>query len=141
MPVLRDLISRGLAHCVGADIDNHSFTPRRGEEVLATLVTWEKDKNPEGSWDDLDNASPKFDDIRRLVQTYDDSRHLDTAYRNGCQVFFTSDKGDIWTHREQLQELLSLRVMHSATEIGQLVQMCEAQISNSPLRAANTTAQ
>lgn len=46
MPVLRDLISRGLAHCVGADIDANAYTIRRGEKVKSTLEAWDKDDRP-----------------------------------------------------------------------------------------------
>lgn len=56
MPVLRDLISRGLAHCVGADIDANAYTIRRGEKVKSTLEAWDKDDQPwkedTGSWAD-----------------------------------------------------------------------------------------
>ena len=137
MPALKDLSSRGLVQCVGADIDNSAYTPRRGEKIKSTLEPWDKDEQSwekdDGTWDDEDNASPMFSEIKRLIQQYADARHIDTAYRHDCQVFLTSDKGDIWRHRDQLLALLSLQVIHSATQINDLVHMCETQeVSSQP---------
>jgi hypothetical protein len=136
MPQLKDLVARGLAECFGADIDQHAYTNRRGLKVQATLETWEKDsqtwEEDNDTWQDEDNASHQYIALRRLIQQPADVRHMDTAYRNACRVFLTSDKGDIWRHREELRSLLGLQVMHAASEMSELAHLCESEAAINP---------
>ncbi len=128
---LSDLVARGLAECIGADIDKHPYTNLRGQRVKATLETWDKDHQSwdqdTETWDDERNASDQYSALRRLIQQPADVRHMDTAYRNACRVFLTSDKGDIWRHRETLLSLIGIQVMHAASEISELVRLCESE--------------
>lgn len=123
---LRPLHAAGTIALVGADIDSHPYTPKRGVEVKSTLESWEKDKgtwDEDGeTWDDEDNASELYTDLVRLVGRNKDSRHLDAAYRNGCDVFLTSDKDDLWNHREDILRLTNIRVFNN-DEVGVLLDL------------------
>lgn len=127
---LRPLHDAGKILLVGADIDSHPYTPKRGIEVKSTLETWEKDKGTwdedDETWGDEDNASEIYPALVQLVGRNKDSRHLDTAYRNGCHVFLTSDKGDISDRREAIAQLTGIRVLHN-DDIGELLALCGAQ--------------
>jgi hypothetical protein len=130
---LRPLHAAGKILLVSADIDSHPFTPKRGVEVKSTLETWEKTKGTwgeqQGTWDDEDNASEIYPDLVKLVGRNKDSRHLDTAYRNGCRVFLTSDKGDISDRREAIAQLTGIQVFHN-DEMGELLALCGAGSRN-----------
>lgn len=86
---------------------------------------WSDDKAGEswaedvGSWDDAE-PSKHAKAIRAIVSQHEDSLQLDSAYRAGCSVFLTSDKGDIWRHRDAIEQLLRMKVLHSATEMDAL---------------------
>ena len=127
---LRPLLAAGKVFLVGADIDNHPYTQKRGIQVKSTLETWDKDQeawdDDHETWDDEDNASEVYPALVRLIGRNNDSRHLDTAYRNGCHVFLTSDKGDISNRREAIAQLTGIRVLHN-DEIGELLALCDAE--------------
>lgn len=119
-----------------AHIDSHPFTPKRGIEVKSTLETREKAKGTwaeqQGTWDDEDNASDMYPGLVKLVGRNKDSRHLDTAYRNGCHIFLTSDKGDISDRREAIALLTGIWVFHN-DEMVELLALCgEQSILNPP---------
>jgi hypothetical protein len=124
---LRPLHAAGAVVLIGADIDRHPYTHKRGTEVRSTLETWDKDKGTwdedDETWDDEDNASEIYPALVRLVGRNNDTRHLDTAYRNGCSVFLTSDKDDLWHRREDIERLTGIRVFHN-DEIGELLALC-----------------
>lgn len=39
-----------------------------------------------------------------------DAKHLDSAYKTGCSLFLTGDKGDIVAKKLALKDLLGIRV-------------------------------
>lgn len=88
-----------------------------------SVATWE---DP-GSWEST-RKSMLFDMIETIVgkQNRADVQHLDSAGKSNCKAFLTSDKGDIWKHREQLEPLLDIRIFHSATELPQFLEYVKA---------------
>ena len=75
--------------------------------------TW--DTIPAGRWDDF-SGSEKFDQIVAIVGLANhrvDILHLDSAYKSGCEVFLTNDKGDIWSKKEELEPLLGMRIFNT----------------------------
>jgi hypothetical protein len=75
--------------------------------------SWEKHK-----------ASEKLREIYSIIgedpQERRDGLHLDSAYKSGVHVFLTSDKANIWSHRDQLEPLLGFRIFNPDVEISLL---------------------
>lgn len=67
---------------------------------------------------DFQRNSEKFRAILGIIGNHNhkDARHIDSAYLTGCEVFLTSDKDDIWSHRFELKELLGITIFHTQTE-------------------------
>lgn len=128
---LEPLRNARLIRLISADIDGGTGTKvsRYVHKVKATLPVYEKDRgsyaDATGTYADDDNASEQFENIRKIVGrgNIKDARHLDTAYRNKSSVYITSDKGDIWNHRVDIEALLNLVVLRPC-EIPQLEAMC-----------------
>jgi hypothetical protein len=82
------------------------------------------------SWKDIHfpweehKGSEKLQDIYSIIgadpQQRRDGLHLDSAYKSGVQVFLTSDKANIWNHRDQLEPLLGFRIFNPDVEISLL---------------------
>lgn len=70
-------------------------------------------------YSDLERSSVKFPEIQRIIGNKHriDAQHLDSAYMIGCKIFLTSDKGDIWKHRDALGNLLGMIIFHVPSEI------------------------
>ena len=72
------------------------------------------------TWDTLPatfgdyKRSDKYEEIEKIVGTENrlDALHLDSAYKSGCECFFTCDKTDIGSKRVALFNLLGLRIYH-----------------------------
>lgn len=66
------------------------------------------------NFDDVD-VSDKYKEIETIIgrSNLRDIQHLDAAYKKGCRWFFTSDKGDISSNKEKLEELLTLKIVMS----------------------------
>lgn len=77
---------------------------------------------------DFERSSDKFPEIQRIVGKGNrvDAQHLDSAYMAGCRVFLTSDKDDVWTHREELGTLLGLTIFHMPSELDEAIQYLES---------------
>jgi hypothetical protein len=45
-----------------------------------------------------------------------DVLHLDSAYKSGCSIFITSDKGDIANRKMELEQLLKIKIFHSTDD-------------------------
>lgn len=88
-----------------------------------SVATW----NDIGTWEST-RKSLLFDMIESIVgkQNRADVQHLDSAAKGNCKAFLTSDKGDIWKHRDQLEPLLGIRIFHSATELPQFLEFVTA---------------
>ncbi|MBI4488953.1 MAG: hypothetical protein HY694_07690 [Deltaproteobacteria bacterium] len=90
-----------------------------GDVGLPSEVTWDDLKNLTwdtlpGVWDDY-KGSEKYNLIAAVVgkDNREDAMHLDSAYKSGCQCFFTRDKADIYSKRKTLEGLLGMKVYHS----------------------------
>ncbi len=64
------------------------------------------------SWADSGHFIPEK--IKKLIGKNNkaDYKHLGSALRNGCQVFLTSDKKDIWAIRKEIEFEYSLKIFH-----------------------------
>lgn len=87
--------------------------------ALSSRPTWSETKYTwnelEGlTWNDMGKQSDHWPAIQSLIGKGNrvDAKHLDSAYMEGCQVFLTSDKGDICTHKRTLEQLLGIKVFH-----------------------------
>jgi len=71
----------------------------------------------ESKWEDT-SASENYLKIEEIVgkENKEDVQHLDSAYRSQCQYFFTSDKKDILSNKEQLERLLHLKLFNPHKE-------------------------
>ncbi|MDM5180528.1 hypothetical protein PO883_25420 [Massilia sp. DJPM01] len=84
-------------------------------------VSWAADS---GSWDD-DEPSSIFLQLRKIVGGQQvDAQHLDSALKAGCQIFVTSDKGDIWSKRDAIQVLTGLVILHMPSQVDELITIC-----------------
>ena len=65
-----------------------------------------------------EGASEKFKYILNIVgkNNLTDAKHLDAAYKSKSDYFFTRDKGDIVSHREQIEKELRLKVLNPDQE-------------------------
>lgn len=81
------------------------------------------------TYSDLGQSSCKLLDIQRIIgkQHRVDAMHLDSAYMTGCKVFLTSDKDDVWMHREVLGALLGLKIFHIPSEIEEALHFINLQ--------------
>ena len=66
------------------------------------------------SWDDLAELSPRFREIIAVIGTNNltDAQHIDSAFRAGCKIFLTSDKGDIHSRSKDILSITGMRVLH-----------------------------
>ncbi len=81
------------------------------------------------TWDEADFAfneaerSEKYEEIQALVgvENRRDVKHIDSAFKTGCQCFFTRDKGDILSRADDLEELLGIRFFHPDEDWGEFL--------------------
>jgi len=84
---------------------------------LPSEMTWSDMKFPwsyyTASWSDY-KGSDQYQLILDIVgkENRKDAMQLDTAYKSRCHYFFTSDKSDICSKREKLEELLGFKIYH-----------------------------
>ena len=80
---------------------SNSGTPSKLQWRDLKNYTWST--SPARKWSDY-SGSEKYNKIVSIVGLANhrvDILHLDSAYKSGCKVFLTNDKGDIWSKREQ----------------------------------------
>ena len=72
------------------------------------IEPWGKEFYP---WKDY-VGSEKFDELVRMlnIKNRKDALHLDSAYITNCHFFVTSDKGDIFSSRNEISRLLNISV-------------------------------
>ncbi len=60
----------------------------------------------------------KYSRILKIVGAHNrrDAQHLDSAQMTKCKIFLTSDKGDIWSKRDQLFSATGLRIFLMPSE-------------------------
>jgi hypothetical protein len=73
------------------------------------------------TWNDF-SESDIFLQIMNIIGKSNrrDVLHIDSAYKTGCQIFLTSDKGDIISKRTEIESLCSIKIFHSPSEIEEL---------------------
>lgn len=65
------------------------------------------------TWEDSEE-SEAYDGIKKIVG-YNKQRdifHLCSAYETGCHIFVTSDKGDIFNNRFQIESVTGIKVFY-----------------------------
>lgn len=127
MPALNQLKASGMVEAVHFPYEQR--LKRMDETAPASDLTWES----AATWEDLDGqswvdtgASSVHPEIEKIIGAHNkvDVQHMDSAHKAECQAFITSDKGDIWKHREALMSLLGIRVFHSSSEWDAFVSFC-----------------
>ncbi|MCP4493753.1 MAG: hypothetical protein GY820_41595 [Gammaproteobacteria bacterium] len=75
---------------------------------------------------DLSKQSDKFGEITTLIgsRSERDIKHLDSAFQTKCEIFVTSDKGDICSKKAEIFGLLGIRVIHFQDDWDQLIELC-----------------
>lgn len=79
-------------------------------------MTWDDFKNSpaklnELKFDDFYSSNILNDIIKIIgIQNKIDAYHLDSAYKNNCDIFLTSDNDDIYSKKELLEPLLSIKI-------------------------------
>ena len=96
-----------------------SFVPGSGATWKQSNLSW---KEAPGTWNDY-RPSALFEPLRKLLGAQVDAQHLDSAAKDGCSVFLTSDKTDIWSKRDAIQALANIRVLHMPSELAILRQL------------------
>jgi hypothetical protein len=51
-----------------------------------------------------------------------DVLHFDSAYKTGCKIFLTSDKGDIWSKRIALESISGIKTFYTPFELEALLE-------------------
>lgn len=74
-----------------------------------------------GERSERSGVSDKFDDIKEIVfaNNMGDIFHLDSAYKKGCQFFFTSDL-DILGKGDSLEPLLKIKIFNPHKEMDKI---------------------
>jgi hypothetical protein len=95
--------------------------------------TWEEmnyswNELPKLTWDDLDKTSGKYNRIKDLIgkENARDIKHLDSAYMAQCDAFITSDKDDISSKKNEIYQLLNIRVFHFHVDWENFVSYCNS---------------
>ena len=85
------------------------------------------------SWADSGHFIPEK--IKKLIGKNNkaDYKHLYSALRMNCQIFLTSDKGDIWTVRNEIQSEYFLKIFHMPFEIDNLINYVKTLNQNNSL--------
>jgi hypothetical protein len=66
------------------------------------------------TWNDMGRQSNIWPEIIKIVgsQNATDAKHLDSAYMTKCAAFITSDKTDIANRKDEIENLLNIRIFH-----------------------------
>ena len=117
---LRDLESRGLIQLTTYAYENS--TKKIRQRAPGSNPTWDEGDSTwdddTGTWADCGLVSDRWAQILELVgpNNVRDAKHLDSAYMAKCEVFLTSDQGDIASKASEIQALLGIRVFHSTKD-------------------------
>lgn len=119
--MVKALVDAGVLEVVTFPFEQRSrrvtgFVPGSGATWAQANLSWDEDV---GSWAD-DEPSEMFATILNIVGQRVDAQHLDSAYKAGCELFLTSDKGDIWSKRVDLHALIGITVVHTNSEAARL---------------------
>lgn len=132
MPGLKHLRAQGLAESVHFPYEQRlkriDTTARPSKLTWSSAATW---SDLEGvTWNDT-GEKPMHVAIAKVIgaQNKADVQHLASAHDAGCDAMLTSDRGDIWRHRDELHALLGIRIFHSSAEWADFVALCETRAS------------
>lgn len=71
------------------------------------------------TWGDF-KGSTLHPEIEAIIGIGPESRrdvlHFDSAHKTACKIFLTSDKGDIWSKRAELESLTGIKIFHTPFE-------------------------
>lgn len=133
MPGLKHLRARGLAGSVHFPYEQR--LKRIDTTAKPSNLSWGGSAASHAdlagmSWSDT-GEKPMHAAIAKVIGAHNvaDVQHLASAHAAGCDAMLTSDKGDIWRHRDELYALLGIRVFHSASEWPDFVVFCENSAS------------
>lgn len=118
---LKALVAEGLIAITTYNYEN--ATPSIKERAVGVMPTWKQAQlrwdDARGSWEQVGRETAIFAAVLDIVGKGNrtDAQHLAAAFNDSCAVFMTSDKDDIWSHRERLEGLLSLQVFHNPSEL------------------------
>ena len=120
-PILREYQEeKRLIELYHFSYDPNSKTGRLKRIPIPSALEW-KDLTNVGEWDPLTQFnwsdfphSQHFDRILAIVgnDSRPDALHIDSAFKEGCRLFVTTDKTDILSNKDELEALLGIRFTH-----------------------------
>ncbi len=80
------------------------------------------------------DGSDKHDEIEAIIGSDNrrDVLHVDSAYKDGCDCFFTTDKGDILSKKDALEELTGIRFFHPDDDWDEFMESLEESERTAP---------
>lgn len=108
--------------------------PKDFNIILATPseTQWRDAHNSWGednfTWADH-SASEIFSEIISIIgrdNNRRDALHLDSAYKEGCHIFLTTDKIDIYSNKFKLTDLCKLKIFYVPDELDELEKYIES---------------
>lgn len=112
------------------DLANYSYDDLGSTEILKDL-----------SYDQLGGVNSRFSEIEKVLGRGNrrDIQHVDSAWMTKCAVLLTSDKGDIWSKRNEIRALLDIVVFHVPTELQDLIAAANSAASYLPPASSTTS--
>ena len=77
-------------------------------------ISWSEANFP---WSEFSGSSI-YNELEQIIgkSNRQDILHLDSAHKDGVDVFLTSDKDDIWNHRERIEKITLYKIFHPSSE-------------------------
>lgn len=77
-------------------------------------ISWPEAKFP---WSEF-KGSKIYNELEQIVgkSNRQDILHLDSANKEQADIFLTSDKDDIWNHRQEIEKITSYKIFHTGSE-------------------------
>ncbi|MBS0615476.1 MAG: hypothetical protein JSR58_02870 [Verrucomicrobia bacterium] len=79
----------------------------------------------EVTWDDF-KESDLYHQIKAVIGIGPENRrdvlHFDSAYKTGCQIFLTSDKGHIWLKKIALESITKIKTFCTPFELKEILE-------------------
>lgn len=75
------------------------------------------------TWADFEGSSlhPEIEAIIGMgPENRRDVLHFDSAHKTACKIFLTSDKRNIWSKKNALESLTSIKIYHTPSELKEL---------------------
>lgn len=87
----------------------------RPKVAKASNLCW---KNANATWEEMQTpwkdccGSEVYESLIKIVgkSNHEDILHLDSAYKEGCNIFLTSDKDDIWSKRCDIERICGFNI-------------------------------